>query len=88
MSPFSGTHDPQLDKLLLQAQGSTDLSVRCGFYDQAAAYIAKNFYGPFYFAFSPANISAHGVYGPGLTTPLASVAVVPTVPWEDVYYNP
>jgi len=30
----------------------------------------------------------HGVYGPGLTTPLASVAVVPTVPWEDVYYNP
>ena len=88
MSPFSGVHDPQLDKLLLQAQGSTDLSVRCGFYDQAAAYIAKNYYGPFYFAFSPANISVHGVYGPGLTTPLASVAVVPTVPWEDVYYNP
>jgi len=88
MSPFSGVHDPQLDKLLLQAQGSTDLSVRCGFYDQAAAYIAKNYYGPFYFAFSPANITVHGVYGPGLTTPLASVAVVPTVPWEDVYYNP
>ncbi|MFY9653859.1 ABC transporter substrate-binding protein [Trebonia sp.] len=88
MSPFSGVHDPQLDKLLLQAQGSTDLSVRCGFYDQAAAYIAKNYYGPFYFAFSPANISVHGVFGPGLTTPLASVAVVPTVPWEDVYYNP
>ena len=61
MSPFSGVHDPQLDKLLLQAQGSTDLSVRCGFYDQAAAYIAKNYYGPFYFAFSPANISVHGV---------------------------
>jgi peptide/nickel transport system substrate-binding protein len=88
MSPFSGVHDPHLDSLLLQAQGSTDLSVRCGFYDQAAAYIAHNYYGPFYFAFSPANISVHGVYGPGLTTPLASVAVVPTVPWESVYYNP
>jgi peptide/nickel transport system substrate-binding protein len=88
MSPFSGVHDKHLDSLLLQAQGSTDLSVRCGFYDQAAAYIAKNYYGPFYFAFSPANISVHGVYGPGLTTPLASVAVVPTVPWESVYYNP
>jgi peptide/nickel transport system substrate-binding protein len=88
MSPFSGVHDPHLDSLLLQAQGSTNLSVRCGFYDQAAAYIAHNYYGPFYFAFSPANISVHGVYGPGLTTPLASVAVVPTVPWEDVYYNP
>ena len=88
MSPFSGVHDPQLDKLLLSAQGSTSLSVRCGYYNQAAAYIAKNYYGPFYFAFSPANISVHGVAGPGLTTPLASVAVVPTVPWEDVYYTP
>ena len=72
----------------LEAQGSTNLSVRCGFYDQAAEYIAKNYYGPFYFAFSPANISVHGVAGPGLTTPLASVAVVPTIPWEDVYYTP
>jgi len=87
-SPFSGVHDPQLDKLLLAAQGSTNLSTRCGFYNQAAAYIAKNFYGPFYFAFSPANISVHGIAGPGLSTPLASVAVVPTIPWEDVYYTP
>ena len=81
-------HDPKLDTLLNEAQGSTNLSTRCGFYDQAAAYIAKNYYGPFYFTFSPANISVHGVTGPGLTTPLASVAVVPTIPWEDVYYNP
>ena len=88
MSPFSGVHDTHLDQLLLQAQGSTDLSVRCGFYDQAAAYIAKNYYGPFYFAFSPANISVHGIGGPGLSSPLASVAVVPTIPWEAVYYNP
>jgi peptide/nickel transport system substrate-binding protein len=88
LSPFSGVHDPALDKLLLEAQGSTSLSVRCGYYDQAAAYIAKNYYGPFYFAFSPANVSVHGVAGPGLTTPLASVAVVPTIPWEDVYYTP
>ncbi|HEX3714278.1 MAG TPA: ABC transporter substrate-binding protein [Trebonia sp.] len=87
-SPFSGVHDPKLDTLLTQAQGSTTLSTRCGFYSQAAAYIAKNYYGPFYFTFSPANVSVHGVSGPGLTTPLASVAVVPTIPWEDVYYNP
>jgi len=87
LSPFSGVHDPQLDKLLLEAQGSTNLSTRCGFYNQAAAYIAKNYYGPFYFAFSPANVSVHGVGGPGLSTPLASVAVVPTIPWQDVYYN-
>src|ERR1700722_6046582 len=86
-SPFSGVHDPKLDTLLNEAQGSTNLSTRCGFYDQAAAYIAKNYYGPFYFTFSPSNISVHSVTGPGLTTPLASVAVVPTIPWKDVSYN-
>jgi peptide/nickel transport system substrate-binding protein len=87
-SPFSGVHDPHLDTLLTDAQGSTNMSTRCGYYNQAAAYIAKNYYGPFYFTFSPANVSVHGVNGPGITTPLASVAVVPTIPWEDVYYNP
>jgi peptide/nickel transport system substrate-binding protein len=87
-SPFSGVHDPQLDNLLSEAAGSTQLSTRCGFYNQAAEYIAKNYYGPFFFTLAPSNIAVHGVSGPGITTPLASVAVVPTIPWEDVYYNP
>jgi peptide/nickel transport system substrate-binding protein len=87
-SPFSGVHDPKLDTLLQNAQGSTNMATRCGFYNQAAAYIAKNYYGPFYFTFSPANISVKGIAGPGLSSPLASVAVVPTIPWEDVYYTP
>jgi peptide/nickel transport system substrate-binding protein len=88
LSPFSGVHDKQLDTLLQKAASSPSLSVRCPFYNQAAEYIAKNYYGPFYFAFSPANITVHGIAGPGLSSPLASVAVVPTIPWEDVYYNP
>lgn len=87
-SPFSGVHDPQLDKLLNQATASSDLSVRCPIYNQAAEYIAKNYYGPFYFAFAPANVSVKGVAGPGLTTALPAVAVAPEIPWEDVYYNP
>ena len=87
-SPFSGVHDPKLDTLLSEAAGSTNLSTRCGFYNQAEAYIAKNYYGPFFFNFSPPNVAVHGVSGPGITSPLASVAVVPTIPWEDVYYNP
>ena len=87
-SPFSGVHDPKLDTLLIDAQGSTNLSTRCGFYDQAAAYIAKNYYGPFFFTLAPVNVAVHGVSGPGVSTPLASVAVVPTIPWQDVSYNP
>ena len=87
-SPFSGVHDPKLDGLLAAAQGSTNMSTRCNFYNQASAYIAKNWYGPFFFTLAPVNVAVHGVSGPGITTPLASVAVVPTIPWESVYYNP
>jgi peptide/nickel transport system substrate-binding protein len=88
MSPFSGVHDPNLDKMLAEAQGSTVLATRCKFYDQAANYIAKNYYGPFYFSLNPTNVSAKGVGGPGLTSPLPAVAVGPTIPWESIWYNP
>ena len=84
MSPFSGVHDPHLDSLLNQASGTLDMGTRCRLYGQAAQYIAQKFYGPFYFAFAPANIAAKNVHGPGLTSPLSSVVVIPNVPWEDV----
>ena len=87
-SPFSGVHDPKLDAILSSAAASSSLSVRCPLYNQAAAYIAKNYYGPFYFSFAPANVSVKGVGGPGLTTPLPAVSVTPAILWEDVYYNP
>jgi peptide/nickel transport system substrate-binding protein len=88
MSPFSGVHDPQLDNLLNQAQGSTNLSARCNFYHQAQQYIAKNYYGPFYFSLNPTNVSAKGIGGPGLTSAVPAVAVTPTIPWESVWDNP
>ncbi len=87
-SPFSGVHSTALDTILQDAQAPLNLATRCKYYAEAAEYIAKNYDGPFYFTFSPANVSVHGISGPGLSTPLASVAVVPTIPWEDVYYNP
>jgi len=87
-SPFSGVHDPQLDNLLNQAQGSTNLTTRCTYYHQAQAYIAKNYYGPFYFSLNPTNVSAKGIGGPGLTSAVPAVAVTPTIPWESVWYNP
>jgi peptide/nickel transport system substrate-binding protein len=88
LSPFSGVHDPKLDTILSQAAASSSLSVRCPLYNQAAEYIAKNYYGPFYFSFAPANVSVKGVAGPGRTTPLPAVSVTPAILWEDVYYNP
>jgi peptide/nickel transport system substrate-binding protein len=87
-SPFSGVHDPKLDTMLNQAKGYTDLSKRCTTYNQAQEYIAKNYYGPFYFSLNPTTVSAKGVAGPGLSSPLPAVAVTPTIPWESTYYNP
>jgi peptide/nickel transport system substrate-binding protein len=87
-SPFSGVHDPKLDTMLAAAAASSSLSTRCPIYNQAAEYIAKNYYGPFYFSFAPANVAVKGVVGPGLTSALPAVAVAPAVLWEDVYDNP
>ncbi len=83
-SPFSGVHDPKLDKLILGASGEVNPAARKKLYDQAAQYIAQNAYGPFLFPISNYNIATHGVQGPGLTTPIPSVAVNPEVLWEEV----
>src|SRR5215831_12191856 len=87
-SPFSGVHDPKVDAMLNQAQGSSSLATRCNLYHQAQKYISDNHYGPFYFSLNPSAVTAKGIGGPGLTSPLPAVAVTPTIPWESAYYNP
>jgi peptide/nickel transport system substrate-binding protein len=86
-SPFSGVKSTTLNNLLNQAEAVTSLSQRCSLYDQAAEYIAKNYDGPFYFAYAPANVAVKNLTGPGITTPLPTVAVQPAIPWEDVAYT-
>jgi peptide/nickel transport system substrate-binding protein len=83
-SPFSGVHDPHLDALILGGQAATSPATRKSIYDQAAAYIAQNADGPFLFPLANWNVAAHGVQGPGLTTPIPPVAVNGPVLWEDV----
>jgi peptide/nickel transport system substrate-binding protein len=83
-SPFSGVHDPNLDKLILGGQAAVDPSQRKALYDQAAAYIAKMAYGPFLFPLASWNVAAHGVQGPGLTTSIPSVVVNTAPLWQDV----
>ena len=83
-SPFSGVHDTKLNNMLNEAAAAGSMSQRCALYNQAAAYIAQNYYGPFYFAYAPANVAVKGVVGPGLTEPLPTVVVQPTILWENV----
>ena len=83
-SPFSGVHDTALDTLLNNAAGTSKASARKKDYAAAAAYIAKQAYGPFLFSWAPDQIFAKNVSGPGLSTPLPAVVVSASTLWEDV----
>ncbi|MGH3318653.1 MAG: ABC transporter substrate-binding protein [Streptosporangiaceae bacterium] len=84
-SPFSGIHDPKLDKLLQRAAATLDKDKRGKLYAQAAKYISDHAYAPFLFAFAPANVVTKGAHGPGLTTKIPAVVVNPTVMWDSVW---
>jgi peptide/nickel transport system substrate-binding protein len=84
MSPFSGIKDDKLDAMLNEAAGTLDQNARKGMYAEIAKYISDQAYGPFYFAFAPANIAVKGVEGPGLTTAMPAVVVNPDVFWDEV----
>ncbi len=86
-SPFTGVKNTALNDLLLGAAGTTDNATRGKLYDEAAALIAKNAWGPFLFPIAGYNIAAHGVGGPGLTTPLPVTDVNPEILWQYVYNN-
>ena len=83
-SPFSGVHDTALDTLLNNAAGTSKAAARKKDYAAAAAYIAKQAYGPFLFSWAPDQIFAKNVSGPGLSTPLPAVVVSASTLWEDV----
>jgi peptide/nickel transport system substrate-binding protein len=84
-SPFSGVHDPKLDGMLNGAASTINNAVRNSDYNQAAAYIAQNAYGPFLFPIAGYNIAIKGVGAPGLTTPLPVTDVNPEVLWQYAY---
>jgi peptide/nickel transport system substrate-binding protein len=84
-SPFTGVHDPKVDALLAAASGTLNTAMQKTYTDELNAYIAKEAYGPFLFPIAGYNIAAHGVYGPGVTTPIPSMAVLPEILWQYVY---
>lgn len=85
LSPFTGVHDPKIDALLAQASGTLIMAQRQMYNQQLNAYIAQMAYGPFLFPIAGYNIAVHGVAGPGLTTPIPSMAVAPEILWQSVY---
>jgi peptide/nickel transport system substrate-binding protein len=86
--PYTGVRDPELDRLLLDAAGTVDPSVRDDLYLEAAKRISDNAYAPFLFAFGPAQVSVKRLAGPGLTTKIPSIMVNTAVFWQDVTFAP
>jgi peptide/nickel transport system substrate-binding protein len=84
LSPFSGIKDKKLDGMLAAGAGTLDEGKRKQIYDDLAKYVSDEAYGPFYFAFAPANVAVKGVSGPGLTTAMPAVVVNPDVFWDEV----
>ncbi len=85
VSPFTGVWDKKVDSLINAAASTIDNSQRAKDYADLNAYIAKQAYGPFLFPIAGYNIAAKGVYGPGLTTPIPTIVVLPGILWQDVY---
>jgi peptide/nickel transport system substrate-binding protein len=83
-SPFSGIKDKKLDGMLGAGAATLDEAKRKQIYDELAKYVSDEAYGPFYFAFAPANVAVKGVTGPGLTTAMPAVVVNPDVFWDEV----
>lgn len=104
LSPYSGAPLPKgatsaadakkrglttkLDDVLNEAQATVDPSKRDTLYKEAAQIISDNAYGPFGFAFSPAQVVRKGVHGPGLTTPIPGLAVRSGVLYDQVWVAP
>jgi peptide/nickel transport system substrate-binding protein len=84
-SYLSGVKDPNVNKLIVQAEKTAAPSARAALYDQLAAYLAANADGVFLFPAANYNISAKDVHGPGFTTPLVAADTYAEVPWEDVW---
>lgn len=86
-SPFTGVRDPKVDNMINAAASTVDSAQRAKDYASLGAYLAKMAYGPFLFPIAGYNIAVKGVGGPGLTTPIPTIVVIPGVLWQDVYNN-
>jgi len=81
---YSGVRDAELDRILSDAAAALDHTQRRELYRAAAQRISDNAYAPFLLAFAPAQITALGVQGPGLTTRIPPILVNTGVLWHAV----
>jgi peptide/nickel transport system substrate-binding protein len=76
--PFTGIHDPTVDKYIDEGAASVSMKARASAYADLAKYVSQQAYVPFICAATGWDAAAKGVTGPGLTTAYGSGQ------WEDV----
>lgn len=82
--PYTGVHDPDLDRMLDRAAATFDPAERERLYREVSEHISSHAYGVFLFAFAPTQIAARGIEGPGLTTQIPPISINAGVLWQDV----
>lgn len=82
--PFTGIHDPTVDKYIDAGESAVNLKVRAKAYASLAKYLSQAAYTPFVCTPTSWDIVDKGVSGPGLTTATAGFGEGPLVRWEAV----
>lgn len=82
--PFTGIHDPTVDKYIDEGEAAVSQKVRARAYADLARYLSQQAYTPFICTPTSWDVAAKGVSGPGLTTPTPGFGEGPLVQWEDV----
>lgn len=85
-SPYSGTKNPALDKLLREAISTTDATVRDTRYQTIAKYMSENALAPFLVASAPTQVTRN-IHGPGLTSPIPALLINSGILWQDVWLS-
>jgi peptide/nickel transport system substrate-binding protein len=78
-APFTGIHDPALDKLIDAATGTTVEAKRAAAYKAVFKMISDKAYSPFLYASPIFNVASKNVFGPGVSEN------GPGVNWESVW---
>ena len=82
--PFTGVHDPIVDRYINGGAQAVNPKVRASQYAKLASYLSQAAYTPFICSPDSWDVAAKGVSGPGLTTPIGGFGEGPLVLWQDV----
>jgi peptide/nickel transport system substrate-binding protein len=81
-APFTGIHDPVLDKMINAGAATVNHAARAAIYNQIYKYMSDEAYMPFLYAAPFYNITTTNVYGPGLSTPMYNTYLIG---WPDIW---